>query len=65
MSKRQIVSRQEGEMERLSISFRDGRSGQLRKAVLPFRPLAARQAEAEESEVDLLMAVCWQRKYGR
>ena len=65
MSKGQTDDRREAETQTLSISFRDGRSGQLRKAVLPFRPLAACQDEAEEAEVDLLMAVCWQRKYGR
>ena len=46
----------------ISISFRDGRSGQLRTAVLPMRPVAAQSEAAEETELDLLMAMRWRNE---
>ena len=46
----------------ISISFRDGRSGQLRTAVLPMRPAVTQDEAAEHSELDLLMAMRWRNR---
>ena len=62
MARNQTVFTPAAEAQNISISFRDGRSGTLRTAVLPMRPVVAQPESAEEMELDLLMAMRWRNE---